>query len=326
MHTVRRVAAHTSNQLRRPRRILRSTSVLSIGTFAGADAGEGVAPRDRHGPRLPWPVALPRHRRVAGIVARDAAPLPEDDGLGPQHRRAVVVVRRVAAAAALEPPHEHVVVLHSGGLMSRSATHGPDPPEPLGCGPDVLRRQAPPRRDRVRRQENRRDGPVRADVDDRDRSTAARRIGVVGLIGGVGRRRRHLRRRRGTGGGARAATAAVDALHAAGTRRRGAIPAQREGMLAVAGVDSAQREADGEEGGRPRGVDERRRGCHRHAVGGSGMGSCHGTTKKAIRCSVGVSLSATVNSVCVCICMGYVDDRDRGSSCFVRAWAERERE
>lgn len=88
---------------------------------AGAtDAGEGVAPGHWHRPRLPWrPIALPLLDPDAidavllvAAAARDAAPLPEDDRLGPQR----AFLPDLAAAVAT---HEDVVLRGGGGLPAR---------------------------------------------------------------------------------------------------------------------------------------------------------------------------------------------------------------
>lgn len=178
---------------------------------------------------MPGPVAPPRHRPVAAATvdvalvpgARDAAPLPEDDRLGPQ----CALLPDLAAAAAAAAPHEDVV-LRGGRLPRRpAAPHRPYPPDPLGEA-DVLRGQAATRRERVRRrqQERRRDGPVRPDVDHRDRPRAACSLdgGSAGL-GRVARRRGHLGRRRGT---ASRATALPGPAAVVGRRARAAASAR----------------------------------------------------------------------------------------------------
>lgn len=145
------------------------------------------------------------------------------------------------------------------------------------------RRQAPARRKRVRlrRQERRRDGPVRPDVDHRDWPAAGSAAG----FGGVARRRGHLGWR-GCGRADAAGAIALPGPAAAvvGRRRRGtraAAPARRRRGGGLAGVHGAERQADGDDGRDPRGVEERRGGGGHDddrpmlGRGGGRVRSCH---------------------------------------------------
>ena len=231
------------------------------------DAGEGVAPRDGHRPGLPRPVALPRaaHRFIA---ARDAAPLPEEDRLVPQ--------RGVVWLPAGLLPHL-VVVLPSSPPLRPYPLHQP-------LEPDVLHRQAPPRRHRVRHREHGRDRAVRPDVDHRHRAVLLHDDDVVPdacqivlqvidvdaeALGRVDRARRgrHLRRKRGAG----SRDAAAVRLPGPGGGAPGRPGARRAaadggGGGGLAGVDGAEREADGGDGRDPGGVKERGGRNHRWLV------------------------------------------------------------
>lgn len=244
-------------------------------------AGERVAPRHRQRPRLPRPVAPPPDHRAAAavlvLVVPDAATLAEDDRLRPQRGASLVGGGRVTACVLV------VIVI----VVVPPPPRRPYPrPEPLREA-HVLRRQAPPRRERVGRRERRRDRAVRPDVDDRDgdsrslRRRRRRRLSLadtaVGLGSDVARRRGHLGCRRGSGGGgggggglgggaSHAATAALIPWRGtAPCRGRGAALApgslgrRRGGGQRLAGVGDAEREADGDEGRDPRGVEDRGR-------------------------------------------------------------------
>ncbi|BAB90006.1 hypothetical protein [Oryza sativa Japonica Group] len=246
-------------------------------------AGERVAPRHRQRPRLPRPVAPPPDHRAAAavlvLVVPDAATLAEDDRLRPQRGASLVGGGGRVTACVLV-----VIVI----VVVPPPPRRPYPrPEPLREA-HVLRRQAPPRRERVGRRERRRDRAVRPDVDDRDGDSRSlrrrrRRLSLadtaVGLGSDVARRRGHLGCRRGSGGGgggggggglgggaSHAATAALIPWRGtAPCRGRGAALApgslgrRRGGGQRLAGVGDAEREADGDEGRDPRGVEDRGR-------------------------------------------------------------------